>query len=295
MDKKNITVFTPTYNRAFCLHQVYESLLRQTNRSFKWLIVDDGSYDNTRDLVLNWIEEGRIDINYIYQENQGMHGAYNTAYKNIDTELNICIDSDDYLTDNAIALIHEKWLREGGEEYAGLVGLDAKFSGELIGKSFPKHLKASSLEDLYYKYKIPGDKKLVYRTEIVNRYPNYPSFEGENFVPHGSLFIQIDKDYKLLCLNEVLVRVEYLEDGSSNNIFKQYRKHPKGFRYARIINMKYSKYWKVKVKNAIHLVSCHIQLNDCNIFKNNPYPFLTFLLSPFGVLLYFYIKYKSSN
>lgn len=292
---KKITVFTPTYNRAYCLHQVYESLLNQENQNFKWLVIDDGSTDNTESLVNSWINEKKIQITYIFQENQGMHGAYNTAYMNIDTELNICIDSDDYLADNAIELILQKWNQFGGKEYAGLVGLDAKFSGEIIGKKFPENLKSSTLEDLYYKHKIPGDKKLVYRTEVVNKYPPYPNFEGENFVPHGALFVQIDKDYELLCLNEVLVNVEYLEDGSSRNIFKQYIKHPKGFRYGRLIQMQYSKFWKVKLKNAIHLVSCHVQLKDWNIFKNNPYPLITLLLSPLGVILYFYIKHKSTE
>lgn len=292
---KTITVFTPTFNRAYCLHQVYESLLRQTDPNFKWLVVDDGSSDNTKELVEKWINEDKIEIRYIYQENQGMHGVYNTAYANIDTELNICIDSDDYLADNAIELITKMWSEFGSDKYAGLVGLDAKFSGEIIGKKMPEGLKSSTLEDLYFKYKIPGDKKLVFRTEVVKSYPPYPLFEGENFVPHGSLFIQIDKDYELLCLNEVLVHVEYLEDGSSRNIFKQYRRHPKGFRYARLINMKYSKYWKVKFKNMIHLISCHIQLKDWNIFRDNPYPFLTLLMSPFGLVLYFYIKHKATK
>ena len=106
---KKITVFTPTYNRAYCLHQVYESLIRQSNQNFCWLIVDDGSNDNTKELVRCWNKDGKIEIIYIYQENQGMHGAHNTAYANIETELNICIDSDDFLPNNAIALILEKW------------------------------------------------------------------------------------------------------------------------------------------------------------------------------------------
>lgn len=292
---KKITVFTPTYNRAYCLHQVYNSLVTQTNQNFSWLVIDDGSTDNTKELVQTWIAENKIEINYVFQKNQGMHGAYNTAYATIETELNICIDSDDYLANEAIALILNFWNKYKDKKYAGLVGLDAYFDGKIIGKPFPIGLKSSTLEDLYQKHNIPGDKKLVYRTEVVNQYPPYPNFEGENFVPHGSLFIQIDKDYELLCLNKVLVNVEYLADGSSRNIFKQYLKYPKGFRYARLININYSKYWSVKIKNMIHLVSCHIQLKDINIFKNNKHPLLTLLLSPLGILLYFYIIYKSKK
>ena len=87
-----LTVFTPAYNRAYTLHKCYESLLKQTCKDFMWLIIDDGSTDNTKELVEGWIKENKINIKYIYQENQGMHGAHNTAYENIDTELNMCID-----------------------------------------------------------------------------------------------------------------------------------------------------------------------------------------------------------
>lgn len=295
MDSQKVTVFTPTFNRAYCLGRVYESLLRQSNQNFIWLIIDDESQDNTWELVGEWILEGRIPIRYVYQKNTGMHGVYNTAYRLINTELNVCIDSDDYLADNAIELILSHWKRRGGDQYAGLVGLDAKLNGEIIGKRFPEDLESSTLEDLYYKHKIPGDKKLVYRTEVVRKYPPYPSFPPENFVPHGSLFVQIDKDYELLCLNEVLVHVEYMADGSSRNMFKQYRRYPRGFRYGRLIQIKYSKYWKVKIRNMIHLVACHIQLRDWNIFRGNAHPFLTLLLSPAGVLVYFYIKIKASK
>ena len=96
-----LTVFTPTFNRAYCLHLCYESLLRQTCTDFEWLVVDDGSTDNTRALVNGWIQDGKISVRYIYKENGGMHTGYNTAYDNIDTELAVCIDSDDYMPDDA--------------------------------------------------------------------------------------------------------------------------------------------------------------------------------------------------
>ena len=89
---KRITVFTPTFNRAYCLAQCYDSLLRQTNKDFTWLIIDDGSSDNTKELVKTWINKGQFDIQYHYQDNQGMHGAHNAAYRLIKTELNVCID-----------------------------------------------------------------------------------------------------------------------------------------------------------------------------------------------------------
>ena len=92
---KTLTVFTPTFNRAYTLHKCYESLRRQTSKDFVWLIIDDGSSDNTKELVESWINEKEVDIRYHYQNNKGMHGAHNTAYELIDTQINTCIDSDD--------------------------------------------------------------------------------------------------------------------------------------------------------------------------------------------------------
>lgn len=290
---KRLTIFTPTFNRAYCLHQVYESLCSQQNQNFLWLIIDDGSTDNTVEIVENWKKENKIEIKYIYQENAGMHSTYNTAYENCTTELIICIDSDDYLAKNAVEKIINFWEKFGTKKYSGLVGLDADFNDKLIGKTFPENLKSSTLEDLYEKYKIPGDKKLVYRTEIVKKYPAYPSFEGENFVPHGSLFIQIDKDYELLLLNEVLVNVEYQIDGSTQNMFQQYRRHPKGWRYGRLITINHTEYFKKRFINLVHLISTKIQLRDFNIFYGHNYPILAVLATPFGLMLYFYIKFKN--
>ena len=106
---KTLTIFTPTFNRAYTLHKCYESLKRQTSKDFVWLIIDDGSSDNTKELVDKWINENEVEIRYYYQKNQGMHGAHNTAYKLIETEINTCIDSDDYITDDAVEKIVNFW------------------------------------------------------------------------------------------------------------------------------------------------------------------------------------------
>ena len=105
-----LTVFTPAYNRAHTLPRTYESLCRQKCKQFIWMIIDDGSTDNTAELVKGWQSRSNgFPIRYIYKENGGMHTAHNTAYANIDTELNVCIDSDDMLADNAVELILNKW------------------------------------------------------------------------------------------------------------------------------------------------------------------------------------------
>lgn len=288
-----ITVFTPTYNRAYCLHQVYESLQRQTSKNFIWLLIDDGSSDNTKQLVESWINEGVIQLKYIYQENQGMHGAHNTAYQNIDTTLNLCIDSDDFMPDNAIEIIENKWSAiDSKESIAGLIGYDIFKDGKPVGDAIPKKIKQTTLADLYNKHNVTGDKKLVLRTEVVKKYPQYPLFKGERFVPLHVLYLMIDQDYKLECIHEPLCVVEYLPDGSSLNIFNQYKKNPKGFRYSRTWELTYVKNFKQKVLKILHFISSTLFIGDFRFFKNNPNKLLTFLCLPLGLLFHLYIILK---
>lgn len=286
---KTLTVFTPAFNRAHLLPRLYHSLYQQTSDDFEWLIIDDGSSDHTKELVGSWIQENRIPIRYIEQENQGMHGAHNTAYKNITTELNTCIDSDDYMPDNAVELILKKWNGVDQNKYAGIIGLDAVESGEILGTIFTT--ETTTLEDFYLN-EGSGDKKLVYRTDIVKNYPDYPLFEGEKYVGLGTKYLMIDKEYQLVTLNEVLVIVEYQPDGSSNTMFQQYLKYPKGFIYNRIVSMQHSKSVKRKFIEAIHYISSCIILRKKDFLKDSPEKLLTLLAVPFGMMLYLLIQYK---
>jgi len=293
---KLVTVFTPTYNRAYCLQQLYTSLVQQTSTNFCWLVIDDGSTDTTKKLVNSWIAEGLIEITYVFQENQGMHGAHNTAYSLIETELNVCIDSDDYMPNNAIELILNKWASvKYRNSIAGIVGLDCDTKKNIIGTKFPELVKESTLYDLYHKYGVKGDKKLVYRTAIVRKYPKYPIFLNENFVPLGYLYQLIDQDYQLITLNEILCIVEYREDGSSASIIKQYRKNPKGFAFSRKSRMLLAKTFKDKFKNAIHYVSSSLFIRNKDFLRESPKKGSTLLAIPFGILLYFYIKFKTKG
>jgi len=292
---KTLTIFTPTYNRAYCLNQVYYSLTAQSNPDFIWLIIDDGSTDNTKELINSWISENNIEIQYHYQENQGMHGGHNAAYRLMETELNVCIDSDDFMPNDGVEKILKFWSAHRKSEYAGIVGLDADKNGHVIGTKFPDTLKEATLTDLYDKFKVKGDKKIVYRTDIVKKYPPYPIFEGEKFVPLGYLYQLIDQDYKLLPLNEVLCIVEYLADGSSMNMLKQYRKHPQGFAFSRKSRMTLAKSFKDKFKNAIHYVSCSMFIKNSRFINESPKKLSTILAIPFGIILNFYIRYKTKN
>ena len=118
----DITVFTPSYNRAELLPRLYQSLKNQTSKNFLWLVIDDGSTDNTKAVVRNWIDsEKDFEIQYIYKENGGLHTAYNEAIAHLETELAVCIDSDDYMPNDAIAIITEFWQKNGSEQYGGIV------------------------------------------------------------------------------------------------------------------------------------------------------------------------------
>ncbi|MGM0874225.1 MAG: glycosyltransferase family 2 protein [Bacillota bacterium] len=284
-----LTVFTPTYNRAYTLHLCYESLKRQTSKDFIWLIIDDGSTDNTKELINKWIAEDVVPIRYHYQENQGMHGAHNAAYELIDTELNVCIDSDDYMADDAVEKIVQFWKKHGSDKYAGIVALDATRDGSIIGTKMPDHLKESTLSNLYGKHKVNGDKKLVYRTELTKKTPPYPVFPGEKYCPLSYKYILIDQQCPLLVMNEILCYVEYLPDGSSMNIINQYKKNPNGFAFFRKVAIEYAPTTKEKLRESTHYVSSSLMIGNTKFLIESP-KFLTTLLSiPFGILLYFYI------
>lgn len=287
-----LTVFTPTYNRAHTLPRTYDSLKKQDCFCFEWLIIDDGSTDGTDKLVEEWMKENnQFKIRYIYKKNGGMHTAYNTAYDNIDTELNVCIDSDDCLALGAARKIAEAWKTMKEYGYAGLIGLDADMKGNIIGTGFPQNMKETTYSE-YYGKGGSGDKKFVFRTDVIKKYPPYPEFEGENYVGISCKFAIIDQDYKMGVLDEILCNVEYQEDGSTNTMFHQYLKNPKGFAYNRKIMMQYPISKKRLLMETIHYVSSSFISKNINFVKESPRKLLTVFCIPAGWLLTVYIKLK---
>ena len=294
MNKPFLTVFTPAYNRAYTLPRTYESMKQQKNTDFIWIIVDDGSSDNTAELVKQWqAEENGFTIQYIYKENGGMHTAHNAAYELIDTELNTCVDSDDALAPNAVQIIYDAWQKVKNKGYAGMLALDAEFSGQVIGKGFPDGLIETTLGD-YYRSGGKGDKKLILRTDVVRQYPLYPTFPGERFVPLGSLYTMIDKDYNLSVLDAVVCLVEYMPDGSTHNMLRQYFRNPNGFRYGRLVTLRSPNTIKGTLKTYVHYTAESILARQ-PILKDAPSKLLCLLSLPFGVALAAYIKYRNKS
>lgn len=292
-DPIRLTIFTPAYNRAHTLPRTYESMCQQNCKDFIWLIVDDGSQDNTAELVRQWQEKDNgFEIRYVYKENGGMHTAHNTAYEHIDTELNTCIDSDDKLAPGAVEKILRKWDQVKEQGYAGIIGLDADFDGKVIGKGFPEGMTETTVIG-YYAAGGSGDKKLVYRTDIINQYPPYPVFEGEKYVALSYKYRLIDQTYKMAVLDEVLCNVEYQPDGSSGTMWKQYLKNPKGWMFWRKVQMQHPESIKRLVINCIHYCSSCILAGNKKMISESPKKMLTVLCAVPGWLLSKYVRSKS--
>ena len=289
-----LTVFTPAYNRARTLPRTYESLCKQECKDFVWLIVDDGSTDNTADLVKSWQKkESGFEIQYIYKENGGMHTAHNTAYENIHTELNVCIDSDDKMAPEAIGKIKRTWEQVRHKGYAGIIALDADFNGNIIGKGFPDNMVETTLGG-YYAAGGAGDKKLIYRTDVINSVPPYPVFPGEKYVGLVYKYTLVDQKYKLFVLNDIICEVEYQPDGSTGTMWNQYLKNPNGFAFLRKVAMQYPSSKKRLVKDCIHYCSSSQIAKNKYYIQESLRKFLTVLCTPVGWLMTEVVKKKAN-
>lgn len=222
-----ISILTPTFNRAYILGQLYDSLCRQTRKGFEWIVVDDGSTDNTKQFVDKWKEEADFSIQYIKKENGGKHRALNQGIKLVHAPFTCIIDSDDYLTDNAIELM-EKWIMDIREipACAGVAGVRKTPGGELIGE-YPSGKTYVDVRNIdRRKAHLEGDKAEVYRTEILKKYP-FPEFKGERFLSECAVWDKIALEgYWVRWYPEALIICEYREDGltrASNKEIENYQ------------------------------------------------------------------------
>ncbi len=286
---KSLTVITTTYNRAYCLHQVYESLQRQDTNDFKWLIIDDGSTDDTKERVVAWQAEGKVDIQYAYKINGGMHTARNLGYELVETELNVIIDSDDWLPDNVIGKVIRFWNESKREDIAGIIALDASPDGKVIGSPMPSGIKECHFREFFGKYKGYGDKKLIYRSELTRLYP-YPEYPGEKFYPASYKFMMLDQQYKLLLLDEVVCIADYNPDSMTYAKYAQYRNCAKGFAHFRNETMRVSNDWKYIINQMIHYHAESRLAGESHFIRNCSRKFLAVLMWLPGIMYYLYLK-----
>lgn len=276
-----ITVFTSTYNRGHLLHTCYESLKRQKDKDFEWLIVDDGSTDNTKEIVEEWKKElNGFEIRYISKPNGGLSSGYNTAIANLKSELAVCIDSDDALADDAITLIKEAFAKYGADkEIAGIIGLDVDPQGKVIGHEFHREGKINAV-DLMPDRTI-GDKKYVFKTDLLKSVCPIPIIEGEKDLNPHYLVLKLSEQFKFAALNIPLCVVDYQENGMSSNMWKQFLNSPRSFLLWRQEILKFKHLpLSYRFRMAVHLYSSayllkeRVQINDEKV--------LYFFAKPFG-------------
>jgi glycosyltransferase involved in cell wall biosynthesis len=210
------TVFTPTYNRARTLHRVWESVKAQTMRSFEWLVVDDGSTDNTRELVENWTREADFPVRYVWQENQHKKVAFNRAVREARGELILALDSDDTCVPNALERLWWHWTQipevERGQ-YTAVTVLCMDEQGELVGDRFPggDWIDSTGIEILH-RWKVRGEKWGFQRVDVLRQHPFPEDVPG--LIPEGYVWCQLDQQYKTRFVNEML-RVYHRDQGDS--------------------------------------------------------------------------------
>ena len=276
---KQLTIFTPTYNRAYTLPRLYESLLKQETSLFKWLIVDDGSTDNTKELVDGWIREGKLEIKYMYQKNAGKMAAHNLAVKECDTELFLCCDSDDWMAENSIKTALDFW-NAYQKELSGMVGpRDNKKSETNSLETLPKNEKTDTLSGLYKKGYF-GETALFFKTSVIRQYP-FPVIDGEKFIPEGYVYRQLDDKYELLIYPTYCMDCEYQTDGYTNNGLKLKIKNPKSSLLNEMDILKRN----FTIKGAIRVLGLLEFVGEPYKITKLPHPLTMAMLLPLGKIL----------
>jgi len=203
------TVFTPTYNRAHFLPRLYESLKLQRERNFEWLIVDDGSTDETAALVEQWQQENLLPLRYVWQRNAGKSKAFNRGVQEARGELFLAIDSDDALVPESLAIFSKHWDAilalppNDSARFSGVTGLCQDQFGNLYGDRFPRDVIDSDINEIRYRFKTKGEKKGFTRTDIHKETP-FPELANNRFVPESIVWNAIGRNYKTRFVNEVV-------------------------------------------------------------------------------------------
>lgn len=221
-----LTIFTPAYNRAEKLNRLYESLLHQSSHDFEWLIVDDGSTDATRCAVKGFANNGGFPVRYYFKENGGKHTAYNFALELAEGAWFFCVDSDDYLSPNAVAEILSA--ARDLKENQGILAYKQDVNERLLSEVFPQGVQFSKMYEMAQKHHCCGEFSLIFPTDLAKKYP-FPVFAGERFVTESVIYDRIDRECEMLLLPKVVTICEYQQDGYSNNANAVMKKNPNGY------------------------------------------------------------------
>lgn len=294
-----LTIFTPTYNRKHLLPRLYDSLKRQSSKNFIWMIIDDGSTDNTECMVREWIEDCKdFSIVYYKKTNGGLQTGYVEAIKHLETELAMCIDSDDRALPNTVELVEQKWNECKKNDLAGIYGYDCYESGEIIGEPFELSIKQVDLVALdtgRMKRKV-YDRALVVRTDLYKKTVPSKVYENERTLNATTLHLQIARNYKFAMLHEPLILVEYQSDGMTTGMVKQYFTSKYTCLDYRVFMLNLpGGTVKFYFRHAIHYVNSCFITKSWIFNKNCPHKMIVFMALPFGIILHLYLRTKVKN
>lgn len=286
-----ITIFTPTYNRAHTLPRLYQSLCEQDTRDFVWLVIDDGSTDGTESLVAVWKNDNIIEISYFRQDNGGKMRAHNRGVELCETELFVCIDSDDYLNGpKAVSDTLAFWTANSDmaqrDDISGMVSYRQMMQHEHA--PFPDGLQTCTLTGLYDRG-FRGETTLVFKTAVLRRYP-FPVEDGEKFITEAIVYDLLDQRYKLLLHRFYMQVCEYQADGYTLNGMDVLLRNPRGYRryYNQLVALrKDSRRYNAKMYIALSLI-----IGDGQTFSLASDKWLTALCLPLGIYQYWKLKHR---
>lgn len=223
-----ISIVTATYNRAHLLPRLYESLKSQKSLNFEWIVVDDGSVDDTENFIMTVKAEKLIEISYIKKNNGGKHTALNIGIEAARYDYIFFVDSDDVLPVNSISVICDKINSiKNNKDYnsiSGVCGSKAHLNGQLTGTTLNKDLICNYLEFRYI-YNITGDKAEVFKKKVLKEF-KFPEFEGEKFCPEALVWNRIAQSYNMYFFDDVIYLCEYQQGGLTDKIFKIRKESP---------------------------------------------------------------------
>ena len=260
-----ITVFTPAYNRASFLPNIFECLCKQTFHGFEWIVVDDGSTDSTKEVMKKIVAEPHtFPIKYIYKANGGKHTAINIGAREAGGELFFILDSDDRLPIDSLKTVAKYYYQiQNNPNFGGVSGIDGFTNGDVLGSGLPSPIIDASTIDIRYKYKVKGDMAEVFRTEVMREFP-FPEIRGEHFCPEALVWNRIAKKYKLRFFNKIIYLAEYQNDGLTANIIKMRMKSPVGsmMTYSEMLSLDIPLLQKIKASiNFWRFSSCSDQVD----------------------------------
>lgn len=296
MDDKLLTIFTPTYNRCENLKKLYKDLIEQTSKNFIWLVIDDGSDDDTALFLNKILDENKISIQYIKKENGGKHTAYNLACDLAKTELIfITMDSDDSLKSNAVSEIETQWSLIDKETYCGMVYLCENAENKLLYTVCDRNKlkKGISWYEAFRNNYFWGEAEYIFKTEYIKKY-KFPVYKGEKFFNEAYVYLQLKG--KLFWSDKSIYIRDYQNDGLTNNFMKMVINSPIGYSDYCNLKAKCEKNFLKKIKSTILYNVFSIFGKRKKFYKMANYRVYSLILCPFSYLVFllFYLKNKRS-